>query len=1058
MRITDLQIERFGVWRDLSLPLAEDGISVFYGPNEAGKSTLMRFIRGILYGFPGGASSAKVRPGDGDHAAVGALCIEADGRSLTLRRKAEPGTRGQLAISGHPAIDDPEATLEQLLGGTSESVFENVFAIGLHELQELATLQDDEVAEQIYSLSLGPEGERLLNAQTEAETRLKRLFDSRKSSGRLVELANRLCKIDEELKRVDDASSRYGELVEQRDRTTALIEEHRERQAGLQHQLRGHQFLDRVWAPWNRQRQLQQELAALPISGELPADALELFDRHDRELEQKESRRRELLAESKKLRQQAEATIGDTTLEDCACSIRSLQERAPGIREQEQRVAGLRKETDRLQQDLETRIEQLEEHGVQLPEDVDHPNAAETRDLYQAAEAWRQAHRRRARLVRRYRRLADAAQKSRQGVSADLKTLDGRGITDAIEYARGRLKELQRLAELRQRESVLRESIESLRDQQQAIPEPRELPPYFYLVLGFFGIAGLVLFGTGLYGFFNGLMAPGAEHAAWVVGLIYLLVGLCCGGVTWTMKQHFEPQDVDFGLLQARLDRTASDLAEVRREIEDLTRNRSESWLLRGAAKDEKTPKKLTELDVILQVQRRIAQLERLDDLSRSQHQRRQQLSDIRHRLQQRQQELTARRREWCERLKQLGLPETLKVRQAFDLWQQLNEAQRVWQRWQLADAELSHERAAVDAFRQEASELATKLETGKSETSDSYRLVEKWARRLAEIDASRSERVRLRKLAREKQQQADQLLETIETLRTRRMEVLTRAGVSSRDELAARIKQYSRATELQELIEQAGEELAAASRSEPDLAVVEEDLIAYDAEQNNHAIATIRQELKDLEEDLRVHHERLGRLRQEVTDLQQDRRAASLRFERAQIEAELNDATAEWAATRLATNAIDEVRGRLERDCQPETLKKASEYLDRLTCRKYRNIWVPLGERRLLIDDDQGQATRVEHLSSGTREQLFLAIRLAMIQEFAGQGVDLPMVLDDVVVNFDQVRTEAAVNTLIEFAEDGQQILLFTCHLHLAHLFETKGVEPIWLPGHTSVEKRQVG
>ena len=56
-------------------------------------------------------------------------------------------------------------------------------------------------------------------------------------------------------------------------------------------------------------------------------------------------------------------------------------------------------------------------------------------------------------------------------------------------------------------------------------------------------------------------------------------------------------------------------------------------------------------------------------------------------------------------------------------------------------------------------------------------------------------------------------------------------------------------------------------------------------------------------------------------------------------------------------------------------------------------------------------------------------------------------MVLDDVVVNFDQLRTEAAVRTLLEFAEQGQQIMMFTCHLHLAHLFENQGVEPIWLP-----------
>jgi uncharacterized protein YhaN len=68
-------------------------------------------------------------------------------------------------------------------------------------------------------------------------------------------------------------------------------------------------------------------------------------------------------------------------------------------------------------------------------------------------------------------------------------------------------------------------------------------------------------------------------------------------------------------------------------------------------------------------------------------------------------------------------------------------------------------------------------------------------------------------------------------------------------------------------------------------------------------------------------------------------------------------------------------------------------------------------------------------------------------MKDFADRGVELPMVLDDVVVNFDQLRTEAAVRALLEFAEQGQQIMMFTCHLHLAHLFENQGVEPIWLP-----------
>ena len=80
-------------------------------------------------------------------------------------------------------------------------------------------------------------------------------------------------------------------------------------------------------------------------------------------------------------------------------------------------------------------------------------------------------------------------------------------------------------------------------------------------------------------------------------------------------------------------------------------------------------------------------------------------------------------------------------------------------------------------------------------------------------------------------------------------------------------------------------------------------------------------------------------------------------------------------------------------------------------------------------------------------------------VREFARQGIELPLVLDDILVNFDQLRTEAAIETLLEFAAQGQQILLFTCHLHLAHQFESRGIEPTWLPGHqAAVEERLAG
>ena len=51
MKLLALEIEGYGVWSGLKLQRMSDGLNVVYGPNEAGKSTLLHFIRSALYGF-----------------------------------------------------------------------------------------------------------------------------------------------------------------------------------------------------------------------------------------------------------------------------------------------------------------------------------------------------------------------------------------------------------------------------------------------------------------------------------------------------------------------------------------------------------------------------------------------------------------------------------------------------------------------------------------------------------------------------------------------------------------------------------------------------------------------------------------------------------------------------------------------------------------------------------------------------------------------------------------------------------------------------------------------
>jgi hypothetical protein len=71
----------------------------------------------------------------------------------------------------------------------------------------------------------------------------------------------------------------------------------------------------------------------------------------------------------------------------------------------------------------------------------------------------------------------------------------------------------------------------------------------------------------------------------------------------------------------------------------------------------------------------------------------------------------------------------------------------------------------------------------------------------------------------------------------------------------------------------------------------------------------------------------------------------------------------------------------------------------------------------------------------------------LALASEFARHGSVLPLILDDVLVNFDSSRAWAAIQVLQEVAASGRQIFLFTCHEHICRMFQKMDIPVRILP-----------
>jgi len=93
--------------------------------------------------------------------------------------------------------------------------------------------------------------------------------------------------------------------------------------------------------------------------------------------------------------------------------------------------------------------------------------------------------------------------------------------------------------------------------------------------------------------------------------------------------------------------------------------------------------------------------------------------------------------------------------------------------------------------------------------------------------------------------------------------------------------------------------------------------------------------------------------------------------------------------------------------------------------------VFTPLDGTEIQVERADGFRLSPQLLSRGTAEQLYLAMRLALVREYANHVEPLPVVFDDIFVNFDPDRARSSMRAIRELCTT-HQVLLFTCHPHL--------------------------
>jgi len=201
--------------------------------------------------------------------------------------------------------------------------------------------------------------------------------------------------------------------------------------------------------------------------------------------------------------------------------------------------------------------------------------------------------------------------------------------------------------------------------------------------------------------------------------------------------------------------------------------------------------------------------------------------------------------------------------------------------------------------------------------------------------------------------------------------------------------------------------------------------------------------EFHDLKNIRDQDKETIGQLRSEIERLSS---SADLLVKQNELEIrkqQLRDYASDWVRAQIVLFVRDKAISKYETDRQPKVIKAAKDVFANITDHSYSTIIIPAGTKDFTIRDSYGKSKTVKEMSRGTKEQLYFAMRLGLIKVYEAEKEPMPIIMDDILVNFDDYRGPLAIKELAKFARD-RQVVVLTCHKNALDLYKSLGAKEI--------------
>lgn len=275
----------------------------------------------------------------------------------------------------------------------------------------------------------------------------------------------------------------------------------------------------------------------------------------------------------------------------------------------------------------------------------------------------------------------------------------------------------------------------------------------------------------------------------------------------------------------------------------------------------------------------------------------------------------------------------------------------------------------------------------------------------------------------REQQQQAQIELDAL----------IERAGTTDRQQLEATIGQVERRRQL--ATDEATETAALSDQGDGQpidalIAAVQ----ASDADALRAQIDALTAQIDDFENDINAARDTRNAAKTAFDAVGGDDRAVRAAADRQNALADMQDSAERYLRVGTAAVLLKWAGQSYSMDRQRPLIERGSTLMNTLTGGSIAGLAGEFDERdELQIVGVRDDASRVwpAGMSEGSRDQLYLSLRVAAIEDYLTRAAALPVIADDLFINFDDQRAAAGLDVLAELAQK-TQVVLFTHHQHL--------------------------